>query len=503
MGNQSGYISNGNIEPPTFWERIAKIIKDHTALCTSALCIIIIGALICVSINMLQMRTDNANMKKITLIAGCVPAATERGVGTDEIVLSNQEINRIGLHDSIHIKTEPASDRNRIYYKWTGCDDFEVVSAGSETDLIIPEAISDLEIVELEIKALFDDGKYQDGSESGKKSEIYRFEIIKPQYEKSYITTVYEKVVSQNTIIDIAANDYFLIQAKPAENVKEITYYKHNKALKEWTLNHSPESELQIIIDEDTDEILFNIMYDDELYLGDRKYFTNCATYEFNVIPCQVSMDVLLENSTMTNMKTYDVVGGETISVTAQSDKESIEFIGYYYKYEDGTQSDIQDIYSNHAEIVVPISNVGTKQILEIEAVGTYGNGKNNHLDQTGWQKYLLEYVEKEIKGEVGVNGKKEIVPNQMTTISSQNSITVNVFPQNSVVKTMWWWNIDGIDTEIQTKESSTLTFDLDNILPGTVCKLYVSAVYTDGFCQDGNREETAVPIVFEFEVVS
>ena len=72
----------------------------------------------------------------------------------------------------------------------------------------------------------------------------------------------------------------------------------------------------------------------------------------------QVSMTAKMGTTTLTDGGTYNVQGGEKVTVSAKSTVTNIERIGYYFESTDhAVKTDIKDIYKSSIEIPIPATN--------------------------------------------------------------------------------------------------------------------------------------------------
>lgn len=111
---------------------------------------------------------------------------------------------------------------------------------------------------------------------------------------------------------------------------------------------------------------------------------------------CQVSMTAELNGILLKDNGEYKVVVGDEIVVNAESTEASISFIGYNFisPDEEWNKDDIIDIKGGQGKIVVPQGEIGSKVTLYVEPVATNDNGEPTLITKTGWQKYILEYVD-------------------------------------------------------------------------------------------------------------
>lgn len=147
---------------------------------------------------------------------------------------------------------------------------------------------------------------------------------------------------------------------------------------------------------------------------------------------CQVSVETKMGSKKLKNASRYAVNGGEKVTISSSSTKAEIEYITHYFVTQDaetgtitktehykdrnlkkvGTNNQGYGIYES--TVIIPENPVGTLVNLLVLSVAANDNGSENTVTRTDWQKYTLEYVEKEalldvcqVSVETKMDGKK------------------------------------------------------------------------------------------------
>lgn len=198
----------------------------------------------------------------------------------------------------------------------------------------------------------------------------------------------------------------------------------------------------------------------------------------------EVSMTVTMDSKTLTAGKTYEVKGGEKIKAVSSSSYASMAFIGYYYKLDNGTTTEIVDVNGGTLNITVPTGTPGTTRTLYIEAVAS--NNKNDNETRTGWQKFILKYPDSGVSTEKDANvfyNGEELANNSTTEANPGESLRIEATPANGVSSVKFRWDNDAWQTA--GKVSSYSTRIPSSFLPGSTHWFYVKVEYTDGTVVD------------------
>ena len=214
-----------------------------------------------------------------------------------------------------------------------------------------------------------------------------------------------------------------------------------------------------------------------------------------NAVECQVSMTVKLGNVAMVRDATYNVNGGEKITVTASA-PAGIAFIGYKF-VTNGVESDIVDVYSNTLTITVPEKPVNSDVTeVRIDAVAKNDQGDPYDLTtKTGWFRYYLKYPSTGSTTEKDVFAKidgKTLTKNSTVTASVGTKVILSATPSNSVEKIYYSWDQGTAYEILASSDDITIPTTFGT---GSTHTLYVSARYADGTVLDWSK--------YNFNIVS
>ncbi len=188
----------------------------------------------------------------------------------------------------------------------------------------------------------------------------------------------------------------------------------------------------------------------------------------------QVTMTVSMNGQTLSPDGTYKVSGGEKITVTSSSSVSKIHMMGYYYHYEDGSETDTYVEYSDTMTITVPTRNAGETVCLYIESVADNDDGSPNEVTKTGWKAFNLKYTgnTQAIDVDVSYNGKT-LANGSTTTVNQGDTIRLSATPVSNVLTIYYKWKGENV------QETKSASYDLQlpsNLVPGNTYTLYVIA---------------------------
>ncbi len=195
------------------------------------------------------------------------------------------------------------------------------------------------------------------------------------------------------------------------------------------------------------------------------KFIEKVETIEDN---CQVELLTVLNGTVMEDGKTYNVVSGDEIFVTAGSTVSDIAFISYFFStssYEEKTT-----IEDDHLTITVPEGIAGSSIDLYVEPVASNDDGTPNTITKTGWQKYTLTYV------------KSDTISNPALTVSDPYITIHGIADSNS--ETL---NYEVITNGFETIQYSWISFDDMKNKEIIQCSSDPIFIGTSGFYEDQN----------------
>lgn len=219
-----------------------------------------------------------------------------------------------------------------------------------------------------------------------------------------------------------------------------------------------------------------------------------------------VSLSSTLDGKAMTPGGTYEVVGGETFSATANTDLSDIAFISYYFCNENENPANVsyERVEKNKLkngktlELTIPTYAAGTEKLLFVEAVDkedvSIPDDGDNKITKTGWIGYRLKYLQAPVTGkDVNVTyGGKTISNGATTTVNVGDPITISAVPADKVLKLKYKWD-SGNWNNVEGRSSYTTSI-LSSFQPGSTHYLYVNAEYTDGTLASQKTYKFVIP---------
>lgn len=143
------------------------------------------------------------------------------------------------------------------------------------------------------------------------------------------------------------------------------------------------------------------------LRLGVAVLLTVIFTVCFSSLSCLASMTdsdsvfmtVVLDGEVIEYGATYEVSGGEELTVNATSTNADIAFVALYSYDKGASEEEKTAAYEKRIKIkggsftiLIPDASSGTTSVLYIEAVDRSDNGTDNTISKTGWQGFYLHY---------------------------------------------------------------------------------------------------------------
>ena len=220
----------------------------------------------------------------------------------------------------------------------------------------------------------------------------------------------------------------------------------------------------------------------------------------------QVSLVAKLGSTEMSEGNTYEVEGGEVVSVVAKSTVADVAWIAYYYT-ENGKKSETQRVEGATASITVPTGDAGSTKTLYIEAIGSNDNINNVDPDgtitKTKWIPFVLKYKDAPVdepdvpvtpeNKEVNVAYEgKVLTPNSTTEVNPGESLKITAEPADKILNLYFKWDSDAWQKVASTSDYPTRV--PTSFKPGSTHWLYVKAEYTDGTTANERAYKFVIP---------
>ena len=189
-----------------------------------------------------------------------------------------------------------------------------------------------------------------------------------------------------------------------------------------------------------------------------------------------ITISAKLGSETMNRTNTYNVEGGEkiTISTTSSSDT-TVSLIGYYW---DNNSTAITQVNANTVTVTVPTGATGTTKELHVAAAGL--NTANENV-QALWVTYKLSYGVAPVEGKamtVKYNGVT-LVDKTVLNAALGDSLVIKATPSDSVKEMYYKWDSTG--DWMVVKNASTYILDFPSTFTaGSTHYLYTKAKFTD-----------------------
>lgn len=179
-----------------------------------------------------------------------------------------------------------------------------------------------------------------------------------------------------------------------------------------------------------------------------------------------LSLSAQMDGISLVSGKSYDVKGGEKVTVKAKS-SNGVASIGYYFE----GKTEITDVFSDTATITIPEYAKGTKTKLHIAATDKANNASD-------WLSYTLNYKEDtssvaDVKMTVKMNGI-ELKAGKTYSVNGGEKVVANASSVNGIDFIGYYFVGK---TEIVDVNSDTLTFDIPAYEEGSNVKMRIEAV--------------------------
>lgn len=201
---------------------------------------------------------------------------------------------------------------------------------------------------------------------------------------------------------------------------------------------------------------------------------------------CLVELDVRYGDEKLEPNQVVYVKSGEKIHVKAIS-KYEIYKTGFYF-VENKIDTDINTQKEEEFDITIPYGRLGTTKNLYIESVTALDNGKPNTITKTGWQKFILKYVDDVAMDEIIElkayrNGHLLASDDlEWVTMNMAANRKIDVFldtPSTSNLKVYYTW--DGSkNLKVLCENTTTGTIEIPEFDGGTFHTLQIEAVIND-----------------------
>lgn len=201
---------------------------------------------------------------------------------------------------------------------------------------------------------------------------------------------------------------------------------------------------------------------------------------------CLVELEVSYGGKKLEPTQVVYVKSGEKIHVKAISEYE-IYKSGFYF-VENKIETDINTQKEEEFDITIPYGKPGTTKKLYIESVTALDNGKPNTITKTGWQKFILKYVDDVAMDEIIElkayrNGHLLASDDlEWVTMNMAANRKIDVFletPSTSNLKVYYTW--DGSkNLNVLCENTTTGTIEIPEFDGGTFHTLQIEAVIND-----------------------
>lgn len=347
-----------------------------------------------------------------------------------------------------------------------------------EINIVIPkEAPGTTKYLMIEAVATNDDGTANTTTKTGWKQIklVYPEETEQPvQPAKKTLDVAYAgKTLAQNSTTTANPNESLKITATPAADVVKL-YFKWDNDV--WSTVANTASYSTRIPDFEagsTHTLYVKAQYEDGTVLSEQKY-----VFKIPAAAAEITMNVKLESSTMTAGKTYEVVGGEQITVNASAKNSEVDYIRYYFGSDDA-----EKVNKSTAKFEVPEKKAGTTLKLNVEAVAEDGT-------KTGIKTYTLKFVDAkdgELNIEPWMEENDEIVElaiNLRNDSEEEDKANKNIYALEETV-TYFIDYKNGTGEDIDSKVSIVFEIPID---------------YEVTDADDGELDEDENTITWEFE---
>lgn len=179
-----------------------------------------------------------------------------------------------------------------------------------------------------------------------------------------------------------------------------------------------------------------------------------------------LSLSAKMDGVSLVSGKSYDVKGGETVTVKAKS-SNGVASIGYYFE----GKTEITNVFSDTATITIPKYADGTKTKLHIAATDKANNASD-------WLSYTLNYKKDtssvvDVKMTVKMDGI-ELKAGKTYSVNGGEKVVANASSVNGIDFIGYYFVGK---TEIVDVNSDTLTFDIPAYEEGSTVKMRIEAV--------------------------
>ena len=327
----------------------------------------------------------------------------------------------------------------------------------------------------IEAVAANDDGSVNTITKTGWTLFNLKYEDNETPVVTSKEVNVYykSKVLVPNSNTTASQGESIKITATPADKVLKLYYKWDNDS---WSVVNSTADYATRIptsfADGSTHWLYVKAEYTDGTVASQRAY-----KFTMPVNTSDVTMNVKLDSRTMTAGNSYEVEGGETVTVTATSKNSTIDYIRYKFSIDNNYKT----VYSSKATFEVPDRAIGSTIRLYVEAVAKNGA-------TTGEKSYTLRFVETP-------SGKLSVEPwmeenDEITNLAinlrndslEEDKANKNIYALDEVVTYYIDYkngSDDDIKSEVSIKLELPLAFDVVSSAGGNVNKDDKTIVWT------------------------
>ena len=278
--------------------------------------------------------------------------------------------------------TSTKADIERIgyYYATTTSYDDIVDIYDDNIEIVLPKlAPGTVKYLMIEAVATNDDGSANTITKTGWKQIKLKYvedETEEPA-EKTLSVAHAGKTLAKGSTTTANPNESLKITATPAEDVVKL-YFKWDSD--SWSTVANTAAYSTRIPDFEagsTHTLYVKAQYEDGTVLSEQKYI-----FKIPEAASSITMNVKLDSATITAGKTYEVVGGEQVVVTASAKNSEVDYIKYYFGSDDA-----EKVNKATAKFEVPDKKAGTTLKLYVEAVAEDDT-------TTGVKTYTLKFVD-------------------------------------------------------------------------------------------------------------
>ena len=301
--------------------------------------------------------------------------------------LAVDSTTEVEVGDFLTASATPAAEVVELYYAWDK-EDWRVFYKATGS-IEVPSSFVAGSSHNLYITAKYSDDKYVD-------MERYIIKIkAEPVVDNKGMTVSYENVTLKvGSTTTVNPGESIKIAATPSANVVKLYFRWDNDT---WAVVNGVSDYATRIPTTfaagSTHTLYVKALYDDGKEIAQQKYIFKIPT-----TAADITMNVKLDSTTISTSKTYQVVGGEDLVVTASATNSSVKQIKYYFNSEA-----VKTVSGAKLSLQIPEKAAGTTLKFTVEAIAADGTS-------TGTKTYSFKFVEEEDnKGKLDVEPWMEV----------------------------------------------------------------------------------------------